>query len=194
MPIHLVAVVALVLTLFGAAGLYARQAGRLGGLGTAGLLIAVPGIVIAACAAYVEAVIMPVLAAEAPHLLAWDGPWLSSPLLRATAALAGLYPLGLFLLGAATWRAWVLPRASALVFTVGVVSFAVFEGVFVPVFGIAATVLFAAGSVWLGYALWSQPPSADSTAEADGQGPATAAAPAAAAAGQRSGRSSRTRR
>jgi hypothetical protein len=155
-PIHLLAIVALVLTLFGATGLYARQAGQLGGLGTAGLLIAVPGIVIAACAAYVEAVSMPLLAAEAPHLLAWDGPWLSSPLLRATAALAGLYPLGLFLLGVATWRARVLPRAGALTFTAGVVSFAVFEGVFVPILGIAATALLAAGSGWLGYALWTQ--------------------------------------
>lgn len=156
--LHLLAAAAMVLTLFGVVGLYARQAGRLGGLGLYGLLLAVPGIVVVACVVYLEAIAMPVLAAQAPALLALDGPLLGSVLLRATAALAAGYPVGLILLGIATWRAGILPAGAAITFTVGTASFSVFEGLFVPVLGIASTVLFAAGCGWLGHAIWSAAP------------------------------------
>lgn len=150
---HLLAVVAMVFTLFGVIGLYAGQRPQIGALGLAGLVIAVPGIVLVACAAYFEAVAFPVLAVEAPGLLEFDGPLLSSPTLLSTVSVGAGYPIGLMLLGIATWRAGVLPRAAAAVFTVATPAVAVFEGLFVPVLGVASAAAFAVGSGWLGWAL-----------------------------------------
>jgi hypothetical protein len=70
-----------VLSLFGMAGLYAYHTGRLGALGLVGLALAVPGFVLVACAAYVEAFVMPALARNEPRLLDWHGPllWSEAP-------------------------------------------------------------------------------------------------------------------
>jgi len=59
---HAAGLVALVLTMFGLAGLVARYGGRLGALGLTGIIVAVPGIVLTACAAYGEAFVLPPLA------------------------------------------------------------------------------------------------------------------------------------
>jgi hypothetical protein len=154
--IHLLAVAAMLLTLVGVTGLYASQADRMGALGLAGLLVAVPGILAFACVCYVEA-LFPVLAANDPKLLALDGPLFHSGILLATGGVVAGYPIGLFLLPLATLRARVLPRGAAIAVLVGAPTFAVFEGLFVPVLNVASTTLFAVGCAWLGYAIWSTP-------------------------------------
>lgn len=155
--IHLFAIVGMFLTLIGLTGLYARQADRLGALGLIGLLLVVPGIAAIACLTYAEAAIVPVLATEQPRLLAWDGPLVTSGLLRATAGFAAAYAIGLFLLGLATLRARVLPRRGAIAVVVGTPAVAIFAGFFVPVLDIVATALLAAGFLALGWDLWSSP-------------------------------------
>jgi hypothetical protein len=154
--IHLLAVAAMLLTLVGVIGLYARQADRMGALGLAGLLVAVPGILAVACAGYAEA-LFPVVASHDPKLLALDGPVFHSGILWATEGIAAGYPIGLFLLALATLRARVLPRGAAIAVLVGAPTFAVFAGLFVPVLNVASTTLFAVGCAWLGYAIWSSP-------------------------------------
>jgi len=155
-PWHAAWLVSTVLSLFGLAGLYACQAGRLGTLGLAGLALAVPGLVLAACAAYVEAFVMPALARAEPGLLDWDGPLLTSPAIRLSGGLALMWLVGMALVGVATWRADVLPRGAAATLAAGAVTFGAFEGPFVPVLGVVSVVVFAAGHVWLGLAMWSR--------------------------------------
>jgi hypothetical protein len=113
------------------------------------------GLLVAACLAFFEAFLMPVFAAESPEAFDWDGPFLSSPLVRTGLALVVLYPMGFSLFGIATMRAGVLPRAAALLLTIAVPLAMGLEGPFVPVLGMASMVVLAVAHVWLGYALWS---------------------------------------
>jgi hypothetical protein len=155
MTLHLLGLAAAVLSLIGLAGLYAVQTGQLGRLGGAGILLAVPGLVLTACLAFFEAVIMPVLARADSRLLAWDGPLLGLAAFRVGAALALLWPFGLCLVGIATWRARLFPRGAAALLAIGAPAFAAFEGPFVPILGVASVLTLAAAHVWLGYAMWA---------------------------------------
>lgn len=154
---HALWLASVVLSLFGLAGLYVRHADRLTPLGVVGFALAVPGLVLVACVAYVEAFVMPIVARSDPALLDWDGPLLTSAAIRITGGLALVWLLGLLLVGVATWRANIVPRGAAAALTVGAPAFAVFEGLFVPLLGMLSVVVLAAGHVWLGYALWSEP-------------------------------------
>src|SRR5687767_8106228 len=93
-PMHAAATVAVVLSLFGLTGLYARRAERLGRLGAVGFALAVPGLVMAACIAYAEAFLLPVIAADTPEAFGWDGPVVTSWAVRATAGVALLWLVG----------------------------------------------------------------------------------------------------
>jgi hypothetical protein len=151
---HVAALLAVVLSLFGVAGLVLAQGSRLGRTGRIGAALTVPGLVGFGCAVWYEAVVMPVLVRQDPQLLAWDGPINTSLPFLMTAAVVGLWPLGLLLVAIGTWRARVLPRGAALTLGVGAVTFATFEGVFVPVLGVVAVLVFAAGHAWLGAAVF----------------------------------------
>jgi hypothetical protein len=135
-------------------GLYARHAGELGRLGAVGFGLAVTGMVVAACAFYWEAFLLPPIAREAPELLAWDGPVVSDWGVRAS-ALAGLWVIGLAMLGVALGRSRVVPRAAAFTLTFSSLAFAVLAGPFVPVLGPLSTLAFASGYAWVGAALWA---------------------------------------
>jgi hypothetical protein len=151
--VHVAWVLAAILTLFGLAGLVAQHGPALGGLGIAGAVLAVPGLVAAAGLFLTEAFFFPVLAREDPALLDLDGPLLSSLTIRLAGGLAGLWFLGLVLVGIAVARARVLPRGTGTLLVVGTVLFGALEGPFVPVAGDLAVVLFSAAHVWLGRAL-----------------------------------------
>ena len=151
--VHLAWVLVTVLTLFGLAGLVARHGPQLGRLGRVGAVLAVPGLVVAAGLFLTEAFAFPVLAREDPALLEVDGPFLGSLVLRSTAGVAGLWFLGLVLVGVAVERARLLPRRTGLLLAMATAAFAALEGPFVPVAGKLAVVLFSAAHVWLGLAL-----------------------------------------
>ena len=151
--VHVAWVLVTVLTLFGLAGLVARYGPALGRLGRLGAVLAVPGLVVAAGLFLTEAFAFPVLAREDPALLELNGPFLGSLALRLTAGLAGLWFLGLVLVGVAVERARVLPRRAGLLLAVATAAFAALEGPFVPVAGKLAVVFFSAAHVWLGLAL-----------------------------------------
>ena len=69
--------------------------------------------------------------------------------------LAGLWIVGLVLLGIALARSGVVPRAAALTLAVSGAAFAVLEGPFVPVLGPLSTLALTVGYVWVGAALWT---------------------------------------
>ncbi len=152
-PMHAGLVLAAILSLVGWSGLYAPRADRLGRLGAIGFALVVPGLVMAACLFYAEAFLLPVIAAHAPEVFAWDGPVVTSWAAVISASLAGLWVLGLALLGLALRRSAIVPAGAALTLTVGAIAFAVLAGPFVPVLGPLSTVVFAGGHVWIGAAL-----------------------------------------
>ena len=153
--VHIAWVLATIVTLFGLAGLVARHGAALGRLGITGAVIAVPGLVVAAGLFLTEAFVFPVLAERDPALLDLDGPFLGSTALRLTAGLAGLWFVGLVLVGIAIERARVLPRGTGMLLAVGTVLFAALEGPFLPIAGEIAVVVFSAAQIWLGRALLS---------------------------------------
>ena len=152
---HVALVLAGILTLFGLAGLVARHGPALGRLGIAGAVLAVPGVVVAAGLFLAEAFLFPGIARADPALLDLDGPLLGWTL-RLSGALAGLWFIGLTLVGLAVERARVLPRGAGMLLAFGTVVFAALEGPFLPVAGKLAVVLFAAAQIRFGVALASQ--------------------------------------
>ncbi len=152
-PLHAGLVLAAILSLLGLFGLYAGHADRLGRLGAVGFILAVPGLVMAACLFYWEAFLLPVIAAHAPEVFAWDGPLVTSWAALFSASLAGLWVVGLALFGLALWRSAVVPAGAALTLTVSAVAFALLAGPFVPVLGPLSTLAFAGGYVWVGSVL-----------------------------------------
>jgi hypothetical protein len=151
--VHVAWVLAAVFLLFGLAGLVARYGTALGRLGTVGAALAVPGLVVGAGLFLTEAFFFPELARQDAALLELDGPILGSLALRLTAGVAGLWFLGLVLVGIAVERARILPRRIGLLLAVATAAFAAFEGPFVPVAGKVAVVLLSAAQIWLGLAL-----------------------------------------
>ena len=154
-PMHAAGTVAVVLTLIGLTGLYARRADLLGRVGAVGFALAVPGLVMSGCVAYAEAFLLPVIARDNPAVFDWDGPVTTSWAVRLTAGLALLWLVGLALLGAAFTRSGVLPAAAGLTLAGGAVAFVVFAGPLVPVLGPLATLTLAAGYLLVGASLWT---------------------------------------
>jgi hypothetical protein len=164
--LHVAWVLAMLLTLFGLAGLAGCYWEALGRVGRAGVVLAVPGLLVAAGLFLTEAFVFPVLAREDPALLDLDGPLLGSLALRLTGGLAGLWSIGLVMVGIGIERAGVLRRGTGMLLAVATVLFVALEGPFLPVLGDIAVVLFAAAQIWLGRALLTGPqPVARSTRE-----------------------------
>lgn len=152
-PGHAAGLAVVALSLLGLAGWAARLGNRAGRLGAIGAVLTVAGLVVTAGLAAVEAFVFPVLAREAPGLLDLDGPLLGSWVLRVTGGLALLWFVGLACVGVATERADVLGRGPGWLLAVGAVSFAAFEGPFVPLLGPLSVVLFAVAQAWFGIAV-----------------------------------------
>ncbi|MFD2090022.1 hypothetical protein [Blastococcus deserti] len=171
-PGHAAGLLVVVLTLLGLAGWAARLGRRMGRLGAVGVVLAVVGLVLTAGLAALEAFAFPVLAREAPELLELDGPLLGSATIRVLGGLALLWLIGLACVGLATERSGALPRGAGWLLALGAVSFAAFEGPFVPVLGPLSVVVFAAGQAWFGLALSFALPSEHPTAGAPQHQPA----------------------
>ena len=152
--LHAALLVSAILSVVGLLALFARHAGRLGRLGAVGVALAVVGLVIAACVFYFEAFLMPEIARHDPELFAWDGPLVASWGVR-LGALAGLWLIGLVMVGFALARSGGVPRAAAWTLAVTAAAFALLEGPFVPVLGPLSTLAFAAAHAWVGAALWT---------------------------------------
>jgi hypothetical protein len=162
--VHVAWTLTTILTLFGLAGLLAWSGAALGRLGVVGAVLAVPGLVVAAGLFLTEAFVFPVLAEEDPALLDLDGVFLGSPAVRLTAGVAGLWFVGLVLVGLAVERAAVLSRGTGMLLAVATALFAAFEGPFLPVVGDVSVVVFSSAQIWLGWALVRQAGQTEGTA------------------------------
>lgn len=145
-----------VFLLLGISGLYARQVKEAGLLGFVGFLMLFVGLALISGVGLVEAIVMPLLATEAPQLIGDFMPGESQGAYTSVFLLAGLlYLLGSLLFGIAILRAGILPRWAAILFIVGIVS-AVLAIPLPAVVGKISGVALGLGVAWLGYALWSE--------------------------------------
>lgn len=149
--------------LFGLAGLHARQAHRSGWLGRIGYVLFTVWLALVMCFSFIEAFILPLLAAESPAFVAgflgmFTG--LSSEVdlgvLPTIWNVSGpMYILGPLLLAIATFRANILPRGAAALLAVGAVLTPV-AALFPPQYEPKVMIPVGLALAWLGYALFAE--------------------------------------
>ena len=156
-PAHYVYWVSAMLMLFSLVGLYARQVEKTGWLGLVGFVLAFIGTVL------VDSIF--VMASTVIHLVAVQAPALfdqaAAPGTFGVLVVVLGYILGYILFGIATMRAGVLPRWSGLLLIIGSAMFMISEAVPLNVslshlIVTIGDVIFGAGFVWMGFALWSE--------------------------------------
>jgi hypothetical protein len=161
--VHYLSIAMCLLGLLGITGIYAKQVDKAGWLGLAGYLMFSLFYALTMCFQFIEAFISPLLPNEAPKVvesfLALASGSVGEMNLGALAAvytLVGvLYMLGGLLFGIATFRAGILPRMAAGLFTSGGAVSALVVSLFPHPFDRLAAVPFGLGLAWLGYSLWS---------------------------------------
>jgi hypothetical protein len=149
--------------LFGIAGLYARQVEETGWLGLASYLLLTIFYAVQMCLAFIEPLILPLLATESPKFVAgFLGILTSTPSemnLGAIAAVNGLlavlYLLGTLLFGIAIFRARILSRWAAGLLAVSGPLAVILTMIGHPINRIAAVPMGIA-LIGLGYSLWSE--------------------------------------
>ena len=129
-----------VLVQLGLVGLYARQAGSAGTLGLVGFVLAFIGVQLSMGSSFVDAFAKPVV-------WPWEDPEYFERTIAALAIFAPGFVLGWVLLGVATLRARVYPRASAVLLIAGTLILLLP----LPLGG----VIFAAAVAWMGYVLFT---------------------------------------
>jgi hypothetical protein len=153
--LHVLILIAYLLSLVGLVGLYARQAEKAGILGLIAFLLTFLCIAPRFAWNWIEAFIWPILAQAAPRLL--DHPELAPPALNVFGTVdfssVLLLSVGVLLFGIASLRARVLPRWAAVLVIVGAVLdlVSIFVGVDFPF----AAAVSGPGLAWMGYAVWS---------------------------------------
>jgi hypothetical protein len=169
-PAHLLLLVQLAIAQLGLTGLYARQAARAGWLGAIGYALTVPYFVLHYTLLQFESFVAPYLARE-PATQALVAP--GGPLAHGAAGTQGAFGLimpllaaaGVLLLGIATLRAGVFPRAAgwlpiAAVAVYFVASSLPYEAINAPPSWLSPVAfvyyLLYLGYAWGGYALWTE--------------------------------------
>lgn len=129
-----------VLVQLGLVGLYARQAGAVGTLGLVGFVLAFVGVNLSMGASFVDAFAKPVV-------WPWEDPEYFERTVASLAIFAPGFVLGWVLLGVATLRARIYPRAAAMLLIAG----ALILLLPLPLSGI----IFAVAVAWIGYVLFT---------------------------------------
>ncbi len=172
--VHAVGVAMSLLVMLGLVGIYASQAARAGWMGLAGFALLEVMWLLTAGFQFAEALIVPLLAAQDPQFVeGWLGIVTGTGSQTAMGALPAVnsltsvcYLAGGVLLGAATFRARVLPRIAGAALAVGTIAPLVLLVLPHDYIRIAA-VPFGLALAWLGYVLLSgQPASASHAAPA----------------------------
>ena len=151
--------------LFGVAGIYARQVEKAGWLGFVGYLLLSLFYALTMAFQFIEALISPVLATEAPQfvegLLGIATGYATGfnlgvlPMVYNLTGFVG-YMLGGLLFGIATFRARVLPRWAGGLLAFGVVLPLLTTGLLPHPLDRILAVPMGLAVAWLGYALWSE--------------------------------------
>jgi hypothetical protein len=148
---HILGVMALLLTLLGLLGVYARLAAKQPRLALLGCLLAFLGSALLLGTVMGEVSLVPSVGAQAPKLLASGGALSSG--LRATMILASVLDgLGFLLLGIAALLLGGRARWAGDVLIIGALLLALPVAWVVTVIG---AVVLGLGQVWLGYTIWS---------------------------------------
>jgi hypothetical protein len=163
--VHIVAIAMCFFGLFGMAGLYARQAAaaRAGWLGLTGFVLFSIWLAIVMGFSFVEAFILPLLAAESPAFVEgflgmFTGIASEIPLgvLPTLWTLSGpLFIVGPLLFGIATFRAGILPRGAAGLLALGSVLIPA-GALLPPEYEPLVMVPVGLGLAWLGYAIFAE--------------------------------------
>lgn len=161
--VHVASVAMCFFGVFGLAGLYARQADRAGWLGLIGCLVFSVFYLLTAAFQFVEALISPVLATEAPRFVesflgivtGHAGPVPLGTLTTVYQVVGGLYLLGSLLFGAATFRARVLPRWAAVLLALSGPLAVIVTTVFAHPIDRLAALPMGLALAGLGFALWA---------------------------------------
>lgn len=159
--VHVLACAVSFFGLLGMTGLYARQAVKSGWLGLAGYILFSLWLVLIMGFSFVEAFILPRVAAASPSFVqAWMGMFTGPKgsfdlgVLPTIWTLTGpIYILGGLLFGIATFRAGILPRWAGALFAAGTVLAPIasqLPNASQPKVAVPVGVALA----WLGYALW----------------------------------------
>ena len=156
--LHLTGVLSVILALLGLVGLYAIHVDKGGYLGFAGFLLAFAGTTLRGAVAFFDGFMVPILAAHVPELLPdlrGAFPWPAIAVFPLTSA---TFILGFLLFGIMLLRVDLLPHPGAILIMLGA-----------PLLGLgplslplivpqAGSLLFGAGQIWLGAALWKRTP------------------------------------
>lgn len=152
--IHLALLIAIALAFVGACGIVAAHHNRLGRWGQAALAASLAGSVGGSAVMGLEAIAFPILATEAPELLALDGPLLTTPTMIGVGILLLGWPIGLTILGIAAAHTRVFPRSAGILLALGGPAFFALEGPFLPVLGVLSALLLGGAQLWWGWLLW----------------------------------------
>lgn len=159
MLIHIVLMAALLLALWGLAGLHIYQREKAGRVGLVGFALALCGTVLLAGSIFTEAFVLPLIATSSPELLDPAGTLFGAPSFTLPILVAGAsFYLGYLLIGLATLRAGRLPRHAGLVLSIGAPA-AILLRLLAPASPIASVgvIAFGVGYMVLGYALLMGP-------------------------------------
>jgi hypothetical protein len=185
--VHYAGVVFCMLNALGVAAIYARQAERAGHMGLAGFLLLELMWVPSVAFQFVEGLVLPRLVTESPafvegflSLSSGSGAGMPIPVLNGVYMATSIaYLAGGLLLGVATFRAAVLPRAAGLLLAVGTVTPLVLSMLLPHEYIRLAALPVAFALMWLGGALALERRSAveaDLATNTPAQGPRAAVA------------------
>ncbi len=154
--LHLTGVLSVILALLGLVGLYAVHVDRGGYLGFAGFLLAFVGTTLRGAVAFFDGFVVPILAVHAPDLLnnlqsAFPWPAIAIFPLTSTCFILGFLLFGIMLLRVAR-----LPRAGAILLLLGAPLLGLGPLSLPLILPQAGSLLFGAGQIWLGAALWRE--------------------------------------
>lgn len=161
--VHLLAIAMSVFGLFGVIGLYARQAEQAGWLGLAGAFLLSLWLLLVLPFTVIEVFVLPQLATAAPTVAEsflgvftkTAGPIDFSALTTLWSLTDILFLVGGLVFGSATFRAGVLSRRAAGLFTAGMALAPVF-GLLPPAYRPLVAVPIGLGLAWLGFALLAE--------------------------------------
>ena len=156
--VHVLAIVAFVMSAFALIALYVVQIERVGMTGLIGFAATLCGIILSVGLLVPDSLIFPVLARDpaTAHLLNFPGPIIGNSVFTTYMAASGaIYCLGTLLFFSVSAKVGVLPRWGSLLVAIGTVPLAfgalVWQGI-----DYVGAVVVGVGYLSLGYALWSR--------------------------------------
>jgi hypothetical protein len=154
-PVHIIMLLAALLSLFGLLSAYARLAARAGATGLVGFALLIAGTMLLAPILVIEALVVPALAADAAGaaLLSDTGPLFGGALGLYFMLMALVFALGCLIGAIAIVRSGALPRLAGVLLVGG--ALLAFNPPLPHLAGTIGGLLLSLGYIWLGYMLFA---------------------------------------